>query len=669
MHFFLPIRNSLLVSASILVAVFLVLTAQNMGATSASERPRWQKLYDISPNKLPGYGATQNWTGQYISAAALNHTSGELLAGLGHQGLYHFSQSGVRQSGLALKRPVSFEKESRREVTAIDSNGRFFIHKHDLVMIQNGKSQKIKTDINATRQFYAVFSTENDLYIGTAVNGLYHCPGYSKRIAKGYRLKCNRINRGLPYIPHNKRVFLYEEIRDIHVTSKGAILAAIGMEGGLYIKTPKSKRFVSLPWPQKKEGLSPGGVYHISSSSAGEIWASAEGAMLRYLPDGKKGYTMEVYPWSEVTGVRTNQPGLYVAASREDSSLYVIYRKSPVEVSSAKKERMKASQGRRLFYSSAYNFKKKKKRIEEMFKRGLYDGIVIDVKDDQGFVRYHSQVELIKKSGALRPRYDLKKLIKLARRYNAYVVVRVVVFKDPVLYKIPGYAIYDKKTKKPWVGAPGERWIDPYHPELAELYYQPMVRELTELGVDEIQLDYIRFPSDGGVHRCKFRHKKGDKYFSEALEEFIYRIRSATHLPISVDIYGYNGLYRASGVIGQDIEAYGRIADVVSPMLYSSHFGDLYLTHHPLSRRAYELIKHSIRRSQMISGGAFVVRPYLQAFPMKNRLWGYGESYFLNQIRGARDEGSYGFSFWGAMEHMLRVEKAIQKAGDEFGLP
>ncbi|MCS6972230.1 MAG: putative glycoside hydrolase, partial [Leptospiraceae bacterium] len=168
----------------------------------------------------------------------------------------------------------------------------------------------------------------------------------------------------------------------------------------------------------------------------------------------------------------------------------------------------------------------------------------------------------------------------------------------------------------------------------------------------------IRFPSDGPIARCRFRHKTSELYHSEALENFLSALRQATPLPLGADIYGYNGMYRVPGAIGQDLEVYGRILDIISPMHYSSHFGDDFMREYPRDERAYRLLYLALARGSFFAQGRFILRPYLQAFPMKNGIWGYGKKYFTDQIRGAADGGGDGFMFWGQLDHMALVRKS-----------
>ncbi|MCB1322990.1 MAG: hypothetical protein KDK34_22225, partial [Leptospiraceae bacterium] len=104
-------------------------------------------------------------------------------------------------------------------------------------------------------------------------------------------------------------------------------------------------------------------------------------------------------------------------------------------------------------------------------------------------------------------------------------------------------------------------------------------------------------------------------------------------------------------------------ADVVSPMHYSSHFGDNYLDHiQPREKRTYELLKLGSERPVRMGQGRFQVRPWLQAFRIKIGIWGYGEPYMQNQILGSIAGGANGYQFWGPIQEFYipgRVQKEL----------
>ncbi|RME93704.1 MAG: hypothetical protein D6767_00480 [Candidatus Hydrogenedentota bacterium] len=349
-----------------------------------------------------------------------------------------------------------------------------------------------------------------------------------------------------------------------------------------------------------------------------------------------------------------------VLDKRTGKPLGFVMNHNPV-LSEQKKVRMQKAKSKKLFYSSAYNYKHKQYQVDSLLQKNIFDGMVLDVKDDFGYLRYKSQVPFAKKIKSIRPFVSLKQIVKKVKKWNKYLVVRLVVFKDPVLFRQSGYPIINKQTGKPWIGLPKERWIDPYREDLADNYYIPLMKELQSLGVDEIQLDYIRFPSDGDISKTKYTHRKNSlQNLTDALENFLAKLRPHIQVPLSMDIYGYNGLYRAPGRIGQDIDVYLKFADVLCPMVYSSHFGDYYLTDVPREKRAYRLLRHSALRSLHLASGKAIIRPYLQAFPMKNSIWGYGKKYFLDQVLASKEMGIDGYTFWGAFKHILRVANDLK---------
>jgi len=83
------------------------------------------------------------------------------------------------------------------------------------------------------------------------------------------------------------------------------------------------------------------------------------------------------------------------------------------------------------------------------------------------------------------------------------------------------------------------------------------------------------------------------------------------------------------------------------------------MTDGKIEDRVYDLIRHSVRRAGFIARERFLIRPYLQAFPMKAGIWGYGDSYFLNQIRASQEEKGSGYSFWGSLDHIHAVDRAV----------
>lgn len=567
------------------------------------------------------------------------------------------SKNSLKESKVFMKKPVSYDTGLKRTLVDIAPGADLYLYAQD-ILIGSGL-KKLVTNFSTSQRFSALAAGGKYIYVGTAVNGLYYAKRPTNIHKSGY-IHFKSLNAGLSFIPYNKSIKFYEEIRRIHIASNGDLLVATGVYGGLYRKAANESTFHRLPWPAKWKTSD---INLITDSKSGEIWVSCTQGMLSYTKKtDQKGshYSLVATSWDQFPEAKENYES-YLFEKKTDSDLkglYINYHRSP---GSAKERRMEVAASKKLFYVSPYELRKKGKTVANLLKSDNFNGVVIDVKDDRGHILYPSEVAFAKEIGAVRPVYNLKSFIEQAHSFKKYVAVRIVVFKDPVLFQKEEFAIWDSKLNKPWIGNPGERWIDPFNPDLAERYYVPFIKELVSLGVDEIQLDYIRFPAEGLLNRCRFRYQKNGEYFSEALEEFLLKIRKATALPLSLDIYGYQGLYRTGGAIGQDMETMGNIADVISPMLYSSHFGNLYMTDVKKDKRVFRLIRHSVRRARFIADGNFLIRPYLQAFPMKSSIWGYGDHYFLDQIKADKKEEGSGYSFWGSVDHMEAVDRAINR--------
>lgn len=581
-----------------------------------------------------------------------------LFAGTSNRGIFESEDGGktwVHHNAHQI--PMVLDAANQRRVYAVDNSLEFATHKHDLLFRTGDPQQRwqtVKTNLKRSVIFTALHRGKDTLYMGTSVHGLeaatLNAPALAAAQMPGGKLvlKFTGLNAGLPGKAHNASHFIYEEIQAIAETGEGHLLVASGPRPAVYIKEKNAARFRPIDTGALGDQMDE--CFSLSAAGPAKIVLTCRrGVWQGPVSGGTWIFTPQSAVFPDIAD--------YAAYAFVDSAGHRLAFTAPRQrLAAEKKARMQNASGQRLLYSSAFTWQKKQPTVLGELGQDFWTGLVIDGKDDNGIIRYDSDVPVARAIGAVRPLYSMRDVVAKVHALGKRVVVRLVIFKDPKLFEREGYAIRDAAGGK-WIGVPRERWIDPYNPHLLTEYYGPIVRELTERGVDEIQLDYIRFPSDGAIGRCRYSHKKSDHYASEALENFLVGIRQSTHLPLGADIYGYNGMYRVPGAIGQDLEVYGRILDVISPMHYSSHFGDDYMREYPRDERAYRLLLLALSRGSFFAQGGFVLRPYIQAFPMKNGLWGYGKKYFADQIRGSADGGGSGFMFWGQIDHMILVRK------------
>ena len=192
------------------------------------------------------------------------------------------------------------------------------------------------------------------------------------------------------------------------------------------------------------------------------------------------------------------------------------------------------------------------------------NSLVVDMKDDYGLLRYDAKDSVVVKNGYISKYHiDLDNFVAQMKKDNIYLIARIVVFKDKHLSQIENgkYAVWDKTENRPWIGTKGleditdeegnvtgrkmtyydENWVDPYSPDVWE-YNVRIAKELIFRGFDEIQFDYIRFPTDGrNMANAVFRWKDKGMDKESALLSFLSYARKNIDAPIGIDIYGANG--------------------------------------------------------------------------------------------------------------------------------
>ncbi len=285
--------------------------------------------------------------------------------------------------------------------------------------------------------------------------------------------------------------------------------------------------------------------------------------------------------------------------------------------------------------------------------------ITIDMKDDSGNLRFKPESETLRSMGTSRYAVDIDNLVAQAKARGIYLVARIVLFKDKRMYDYDNgrYAVKDSVTGRPWRGRRVENgqtndipeyWVDPYAEEVWQ-YNVEISKELIRRGFNEIQFDYIRFPTDGiNLWRANFTHRDPGMDKESAVMSFLAYARERIDAPISVDIYGSNGWHRMGGVTGQDVEMLGRYVDVICPMYYPSHFGQTFLSSDPAELRPYRIYYFGTLRNYYIARQTVVVRPWVQAFQLNvsyDRHY-YGAEYVRNEIRGVHDSLDFGYTYW-----------------------
>jgi hypothetical protein len=232
-----------------------------------------------------------------------------------------------------------------------------------------------------------------------------------------------------------------------------------------------------------------------------------------------------------------------------------------------------------------------------------------------------------------------------------YTIARIVTFKDNILANSrPDLAIIDTRTGKPWIDNEKLAWVDPFREEVWK-YNVAIAREAAKRGFDEIQFDYVRFPTDGKLGAAKYLHPNNKETRLPAIAGFLGMARrelGPLGVYVAADVFGYTAFNENDTDIGQRIEELAPHLDYFCPMVYPSGYqvgipGFRNPVQHP-----YEIVHESVRLIRQRSAHSKArVRPWLQDFKdyaFDKRIFGVTE--VRAQIKGADDAGAVGWMLW-----------------------
>lgn len=282
--------------------------------------------------------------------------------------------------------------------------------------------------------------------------------------------------------------------------------------------------------------------------------------------------------------------------------------------------------------------------------------IVFDVKDVDGVVTYKSSVRLANEIGATRKSQirDISKMIYLLHRDGIHVVARIALFCDEILVKKrPDLAVQSKSGKGVWKQNGKIRWVDPSL-ELVQKYNLALVTELCNLGVDEIQFDYLRFPAMGNVKDTKYSFDEVNIKKHTIITSFLKRAYELTRrkkVLLSIDVYAIMAWQRKEDeeITGQRIRDLARYADIISPMLYPSHFYGRFEGRKNPADHPYYFVSQGCKKTKIATEKTgIIIRPWLQAFPYKVTRSKWNKDYILEEIKAAEETGACGWLLWSA---------------------
>jgi hypothetical protein len=300
---------------------------------------------------------------------------------------------------------------------------------------------------------------------------------------------------------------------------------------------------------------------------------------------------------------------------------------------------------RGLYFSGPVYKRLGAKGIIRALRGANMNAAVLDMKDGEGRVNYDTKIP------ALQPQKkrfiaDMPAFIAELKAAGIYTIARVVCFSDPFLPRNePDRAVMDNRPHKAGVvwASWGKRntWLDPYNPKNHQLIVD-ITKEVEALGVDEIQLDYVRFPVDEAVRFAMFPAQV-ETPRREVLLGMLEQIDQAIRIPLGCDVFGLTALRRGDPAgLGQSLEDWVGHVEVFSPMLYIN--GMQSLIRRGGKARAQNLVFAATNNLRERIGPLPVIRPFLQGFSRGADY--YNPEFIAEQVRGVRKANGDGFLFW-----------------------
>jgi hypothetical protein len=279
------------------------------------------------------------------------------------------------------------------------------------------------------------------------------------------------------------------------------------------------------------------------------------------------------------------------------------------------------------------------------------NAVVFDIKDSDGTINVPFQHPLARKITHY-PISNLPKYVRFLHSLDMHVIARQALFRDDnIAQHHSELAVQSRSMHQAWKENGKQVWADSSNKEVQD-YNLALAKYVAQSGVDEIQFDYVRFPAEGNQADAQFAFQKDPKlHRDDVIAAFLDRAYSELHpmgVLVSIDVFGVMAWQRQVDLnhTGQDIVKMAKHCDVVSPMIYPSHFFGMDGYEHPGDAPEHFISVSMDRFVKVTAGSGVVIRPWLQAFHWRTKT--YSPEYILTQVRTSNQHGGIGFLFWNA---------------------
>jgi len=307
------------------------------------------------------------------------------------------------------------------------------------------------------------------------------------------------------------------------------------------------------------------------------------------------------------------------------------------------------------------------KELLGLVERTELNAMVINVKDDWGNITFDWDHPVAKAAGSVHSDLgDIRTLTGQLREKGVYSIARVVTFKDAYVPKARADLAVEQVGGGIWRDYNGVPWLNPYS-HAAWDYLVAIARAAALGGFDEIQFDYVRFPTDGNLDAILYPGKDGRKR-EQVIADFLQYARKELRpfgVWVSADVFGLVTSAADDMGIGQRLEEIADGVDYISPMVYPSHYTPGNLGVPNPNAMPYDTVHRSLldAKERLVKTGhseAVLMRPWLQDFS-----WGYpyGPAEVRTQIEATYDAGYQEWLLWNAAN--VYTEAALKAAGKD----
>jgi hypothetical protein len=308
----------------------------------------------------------------------------------------------------------------------------------------------------------------------------------------------------------------------------------------------------------------------------------------------------------------------------------------------------------------------------DLIERTEVNAMVIDVKETDGRLYYATDLETAAEVGAIReaPIFDLAELLPMLEERGIYTIARMVVMKDNTsAVARPELAVRNSATGEPWRDNIGGAWLDPSAPGVAE-YIASIAGDLAAKGFDEVQLDYVRFYSDGPFDVAETNLPNTQSIRLPAIQRVLRIVHdelATTRAFLAADCFPIAFIAPDDQGIGQRPEVIMPYVDYFSPMVYPSHYGPGVFGFDVPNDHPYEVIDETLQiMNEQRNGLPVVIRPWIQDFGY-GPFAPYSAEQVLVEMAAAADNGTAGWMIWNARAIFSEAALGPPRDGEDAG--